>query len=306
MAILITGGTGFVGRRLRRTLLRRGQAMIVCTRSTGLPDEQHGSFRTVYQAWNPLSEPLPTQEKISSVDSIRAVINLMGEPVSGRWTERKKNQIRQSRVTGTRNLIEGLVGCERIPEVMISASAVGYYGDCGEAKITESNPPTNDFLGQVCQAWEQEANRLATHGTRIVNLRIGIVLDKNGGALKEMLPIFRLGLGGRLGSGQQWFPWIQLDDLVALIEFCLDHPIHGPVNATAPNPVRNREFTERLAQQLGRIAFLPAPGFALKLALGEFANSLLSSQRVVPDKALAAGFEFQFPELSGALRASLS
>jgi hypothetical protein len=271
-----------------------------------LPNEEHGAFRTVFQSWNPLAEPLPTSESVSSVDSIRAVINLMGEPVSGRWTGRKKDQIRDSRVLGTWNLIEGLVRYKRIPEVMISASAVGYYGDCGETTITESTPPANDFLGQVCQAWEQEANRLATHGTRIVNLRIGIVLDKNGGALKEMLPIFRLGLGGRLGSGRQWFPWIQLDDLVALIEFCLDHPIHGPCNGTAPNPVRNREFTERLAQQLGRPAFVPAPGFALKLALGEFANSLLSSQRVVPERALAAGFEFRFPELVGALRASLS
>jgi uncharacterized protein len=308
MAILITGGTGFVGRRLQAHLKRRPEPLIICTRSPRASNETGNDSQTRYLSWNPLERPFPANDPSIQNVTIDGVINLMGEPVAGdRWTVEKKKRIRDSRVVGTRNLVDGLMKSDRIPKVLVSASAVGYYGDRGEEILTESTPPANDFLADVSQAWEAEASRLAEFGTRVVRLRIGIVLGRDGGALKEMLPIFRLGAGGKLGSGKQWFPWIHLDDLVRLIEFCLDHPaIQGPVNATAPNPVRNHEFTSVLAKELNRPAFMAVPGFALRLTLGEFASSLLASQRVIPEKALSAGFEFEYSQLAPALKAALS
>lgn len=304
MAILITGGTGFVGRHLQAILAKRQESLIVCTRSSSVSKLTANDLQTKYLSWKPLEQPFPAKDPLIENESIDCVINLMGEPVAGgRWTEDKKNRIRNSRVNGTRNLVDGLLNSNRIPKVLVSASAVGYYGDHGEELITESSSPANDFLGEVCQAWEAEAIRLSEYGTRVVRLRIGIVLGRDGGALKEMLPIFRWGGGGKLGSGKQWFPWIHLNDLVRLIEFCIDHPtIDGPVNATAPNPVRNHEFTSALAKELHRPAFMTVPGFALKLALGEFASSLLASQRVIPDKALSAGFEFKHLTVETALK----
>lgn len=232
------------------------------------------------------------------------MFNLAGEPVAeGRWTAEKKARIRDSRVLGTRRLVEGLKQLDRRPRVLVSASAVGWYADSGDRELTEAEPPADTFLGEVCAAWEQEARAAEPLGIRVVLVRIGLVLGPGGGAMGQMLPLFRLGLGGRLGSGRQWMPWIHLDDLVGLLLFAARcETLRGPMNAAAPHPVTNAEFTRTLGRVLHRPAFLPAPAFGLRLALGEFASVLLASQRVLPRAALAAGYEFQYSELEPALR----
>ena len=231
------------------------------------------------------------------------VVNLMGEPIAeGRWTDAKKKRIFDSRVKGTRQLVDGLLATGKPPSVFVSASAIGIYGDSGEAIVDESHPLDDVFVGSVCQAWEEEANRLASHGTRVVCLRIGIVLGDGGGALDKMLPIFKLGLGGKLGSGKQWMSWVHVDDVCGLINWALENPdVAGPVNATSPEPVRNADFTQALAKAVSRPAFLPAPQFALRLVFGEFANSLFFSQRIVPKVALDQGYDFKFPNLTEAI-----
>lgn len=296
MSTLITGGTGFVGSELLKLV---GDGFLT-TRSPGRLDTSLTRALTPI-GWDPMSGPLESEALRKAPP--RAVIHLLGESVAeGRWTAAKKRRIRDSRVLGTANLLAGLRRLPRLPEVLVSASAVGFYGDGGEQELPENGPPGVGFLTDVCKEWESAANQLAADGVRVVNLRIGIVLGRHGGALASMVPLFRWGLGGRLGSGKQWLPWIHLGDLVSLILWCRDHPdLSGPVNAAAPNPVRNAEFTRALAETLHRPAFLPAPAFALKLALGEFAGSLLYSQRVLPRKALESGFQFRFPELRPAL-----
>jgi len=205
-------------------------------------------------------------------------------------------------VIGTRNLIRGLIDSGQKPDVLVSASAVGYYGDAGEDLVTESHPAGTGFLSDVSREWEEAADEFSDSGVRVVKLRIGIVLGADGGALEKLIPLFKLGLGGKLGSGKQWFPWIHVRDLAAMARWAIDTPsAHGVFNATAPTPVRNAEFTKQLATAVGRWAVLPAPKFGLKLALGEFADSLFFSQNVVPEKAIAEGFEFQFDKLPAAL-----
>ena len=250
--------------------------------------------------WSPLDEPLA----IPSEHSVTAIVNLMGDSIAeGRWTEAKKKSIRESRVIGTKKLVEAVSRMEKKPDVCVSASAIGYYGDTGEAVINESGPKGEGFLPDVSDEWERATEGLAELGVRVVKLRIGIVLGADGGALEKMIPLFRMGLGGRLGNGQQWFPWIHVDDLVGMIKWAVETPTaEGVFNATAPNPVRNGEFTQALASSVNRWAILPAPKFGLKLALGEFAESLFFSQRVVPEKALTEGYDFQFPELETALK----
>ncbi len=228
---------------------------------------------------------------------------MMGESIAdGRWSDERKKRIRESRVKGTRHLVDALIESGTLPKVMVSASAIGIYGDSGESIVEENHQHGSGFLTDVCQEWEEEANRLTQHGVRVVNLRIGIVLGAEGGAIEKMLPIFRWCLGGNLGSGKQWMAWIHLDDLLAMICWAIENEsVIGPLNATAPNPVRNFELTKALAQAVGRPAFLPAPKFGLRLVLGEFANSLFFSQRVVPAAALAGGFQFQFSDVKSAL-----
>ena len=231
------------------------------------------------------------------------VVNLMGESIAeGRWTDAKKKRIFDSRVTGTRQLVDGLLATGKPPSVFVSASAIGIYGDSGEALVDESYPINDIFTSSVCQAWEAEANRLISHGTRVVCLRIAIVLGDGGGAIDKMLPIFKLGLGGKLGSGKQWMSWIHVDDLIGMINWSLENPnVSGPVNATSPEPARNAEFTQALAKAVSRPAFLPAPWFALRLVFGEFANELFFSQRIVPKVALDQGFKFKHPKLADAI-----
>lgn len=212
-----------------------------------------------------------------------------------------KQRIRDSRVTGTRNLVAGIAAMKRPPEALISASAVGYYGSRGDEILKESDAPAKDWLAEVCVEWEREAGAAAQGGTRVVTIRTGLVLDPRGGALQQMLPPFRLGGGARLGSGRQWMPWIHLADLASLFQFVVETPVRGPFNGVSPNPVTNAEFTRELARVLHRPALLALPGFALKLMYGEMSEVMLASQRVVPAAAESAGFRFRFPQLAPAL-----
>jgi hypothetical protein len=252
----------------------------------------------VYQ-WDPLSGPLPA-EFLRDVDTI---FHLAGEPVaSGRWTAKKKARIRDSRRVGTANLVRGLAAAEPRPRVLVCSSAVGYYGDRRDEILDESSSPGDDFLAEVCRLWESAAAEAKRLGVRVVSARTGIVLGRDGGALTKMLLPFKLGLGGRLGNGRQWMPWIHIDDMVGLFLHAATHDnVEGPMNCTAPHPVTNREFTSVLAATLRRPAVFPVPGAALKLAAGEFAEVLLASQRVVPQLALRTGYVFQHADLRPAL-----
>jgi uncharacterized protein (TIGR01777 family) len=246
---------------------------------------------------------------LAAVKDVDTVFHLAGESVAaGRWTKKRKARIRDSRVFGTRHLIEALsqLPASERPRVLVSASAVGYYGSRGEETLTEESPPGDDFLADVCREWEHEAARAADLGIRTAMLRIGIVLGPGGGALQKMLPPFRFGVGGRLGAGRQWMPWIHVDDLAALfLHVAKTDTIRGPVNAVAPEPVRNRDFTKTLAKVLHRPAVLPAPYFGLRLLFGEFAQVLFASQKVEPRVAMATGFLYRYPRLEEALRAAI-
>ena len=291
--IAITGASGLIGRRLLKTLAAEGHALHALSRRAGtnLPPGVRISV------WDPL-EGEPPAEALREAD---AVIHLAGENVAQRWTAEAKRRIRDSRVAGTRNLVHALAKLERKPGVLACASAVGYYGSRGDEMLTEASAPGAGFLPDVCVAWEREAQAAEALGIRVVRVRTGVALDARGGAMKKLLPAFRMGAGGRLGNGRQWMPWIHLDDLAALFAFVLENPIAGPVNAVAPQPVTNAEFTRELARTLHRPALFPVPGLALRLLLGEMSEVLLASQRVAPQAAQAAGFRFKFPELGGAL-----
>ena len=236
-----------------------------------------------------------------------AVIHLSGESVAGRWTSGKKRRIRDSRVVSTCNLSQALAFAEKKPAVFLCASAIGYYGNRGEEVLTEDSPCGTGFLAEVSREWEAATKPASDAGIRTVNLRIGIVLSRDGGALKQMLLPFRLGLGGRIRSGSQWWSWIHIDDLISAIwQILKTDAVSGPVNMTAPNPATNAEFTRTLATALHRPAILPIPAFAARLAFGELADEgLLSSARVKPKKLLSSGFTFQFPNLGEALKALL-
>jgi uncharacterized protein (TIGR01777 family) len=294
MNILITGGTGFVGSRLTRHLLGRGYSVTAIGRSAhpGMPDDPN--FRYV------AADTTHGGDWQSLLPEHQVIINLAGKSIFTRWTERAKQDIMKSRILTTRHIVEGLAPAGEV--TLCSASAVGYYGDCGDAIITEDSPPGNDFLAKVGIAWEREAARAADKGARVVLTRFGIVLDKGGGAMAKMTPAFRSFLGGPLGSGVQWFPWIHMADLVAAFEFVIaNESIAGPVNFCAPEPVRNADLTRLLAEKVSRPAWLPAPAFMLRLVMGELGQSLLNSQRAVPAKLTAHGFQFDYPSLTSAL-----
>jgi uncharacterized protein (TIGR01777 family) len=275
MNILITGATGFVGRRLCEMLHQAGHTVRALSRDSVAAKQRVPLLKEVFP-WNPLQELPPLQ----AFEGCDAVINLAGESIAGRWTAPKKQLIRDSRVLGTKNLVNALAQLSSRPKVLISASAIGYYGDRGEETLTEDAAPGSDFLAQVCRDWENEALKAESLGMRVVRLRIGLVLGRGGGTLQALLPLFRVGLGGPLGSGRQWWSWIHRDDLCRLIvQILANESISGPVNATAPQPVRQKEFAQVLGRVLRRPAFLPTPAFALKIALGEFADGILASQR---------------------------
>ena len=297
MHALVTGGTGFIGRRLLRKLERP----VVVSRDAGSAAKKLSSLAARVLKWNPAKEPLP-QDALSGVDT---VFHLAGDPVAeGRWTAKKKQRIRDSRVLGTQNLVAGLAAATTRPKTLISASAVGYYGNRDDEEVDERSPPGSDFLSEVCQGWEREALAARDLGIRVVLIRTGIVVGEKGGALAKMLMPFQLGLGSPLGSGNHYMPWVHIDDLVELMLFAArESNISGPLNATAPHPVTNRDFTTTLARVLGRPAFMPAvPPLALRLLFGGFGQVLLDSQRALPRAALAAGFAFRYPELEAALK----
>src|SRR5688572_14908985 len=296
MKALVTGATGFIGSALVAKLDRPH----VLTRDPARARETLGPNVTPF-AWDPVSGP-PPAEAFQGVD---AVFNLAGENVGGgRWTKKRKAAIRESRIACTRNLVEGIRSLAARPRVPVSASAVGYYGDRGDEKLDERASAGSDFLSEVCMAWEVEARAAAPLGVRVVTPRFGVVLGP-GGALAKMLFPFKLGLGGRLGSGHQWMPWIAREDVVGLLLFAASSDVSGPLNAVAPGPVTNREFTKALGAALGRWTIFPVPGFMLRLVVGEFGSVLLGSQRAVPGVALQKGYHYVYRDLAGALRASL-
>jgi uncharacterized protein (TIGR01777 family) len=299
MDITVTGATGFIGARLVQSMLQSGHSVhaVGRKRSPTLP----AAVR--FSEWDSSENELPA-ESLATAD---AIIHLAGEPVAQRWTPEAKQRIRSSRVDGTRNLVNALAKQSRRPQVLVCASAIGYYGSRGNEVLTETTIPGRDFLAQVVVDWERAAREAEPLGIRVVPLRFGVVLGKDGGALPKMLPPFRLGLGGRLASGQQWMSWIHVDDAIGLIRFALENStIRSPMNATAPHPVPNVEFTEELAAALHRPAIFPVPRFALKLLFGEMAEVILGSQRVIPQAAQSAGFQFEYPELRPALLRLLS
>ena len=297
MKVALTGASGFLGPQLVRRLLEKGHAVHVLARDVeralkGLPAGVSGA---VFDAATPLSK-----DALGGAD---AVVHLAGEPVAQRWTESARQRIHDSRVVGTRLLVEAMRAAGTVRH-FVSASAIGYYGgDRGAEPLTESSAPGEDFLARVCRAWEEEAQPAAAAGIRTVVARIGVVLHPEGGALKQMLPAFRLGVGGKMGSGQQYMSWVHRDDTLGLLLFALEQPeLTGPVNVTAPEPVTNADFSRALGAALHRPAVLPVPAFALKAAFGEMSEVVLGGQRVLPRRALEAGYRFQHPELSAALR----
>ncbi len=293
MRVLVTGATGFVGRRLLAHL----DDVVVLSRD---PDRARALLAVKGAVrWDATSPP--PQE---AFDGVEAVVHLAGESVArGRWTAAKKQSIHDSRVQGTKYLVDGISRLASPPRVLVSASAVGFYGSRGDEVLDESSAPGADFLADVCRGWEEAALRAHQFGVRVVLNRLGVVLDSSGGALKQMLLPFKLGLGGRLGDGRQWMPWVHLDDAVGLILHGLRKDISGPMNVVAPEPVRNAEFTRALATAIHRPAVLPVPGFGLRLAVGEFAQVLLGSQRAVPRVAERSGYKFVHPRLPDAIAA---
>ncbi len=308
MHIAVTGATGFVGKRLCGQLLREGHTVIALSRSA---ERAKGLLDTgiTCLSWGTNDD---TAWK-SALGSVEAVIHLAGESVAGeRWSPEFKRRIHDSRVLPTRALVEAIGQQRTKPSVLLCASAVGYYGDRKDETLTEESLPGSDFLARTCVEWEAEAQRAETFGLRVARMRIGIVLGA-GGALEKMLyplPIplspFKLGFGGAMGSGRQWFPWIHLDDVVGIFVYALKTPgLFGPVNLTAPNPVTNAAFAQTLGRVLHRPAFAPIPAFLLRAMVGEFAETLLGGQRVLPTVAQREGYRFRFETLEAALRTLL-
>jgi len=287
--IAISGVTGFVGSGLASLLEQRGYAV------TGISRAGRGNVPGV-SAW----------QSSSAIDFMghTAVIHLAGEPVDQRWNEETKRRFHESRIGTTQAVVSAIAKCpvDKRPQVLVNASAVGFYGDRGDEKLNESSAAGSGYLADLCVAWEEAAIEAEKLGVRVVRMRIGIVLGRDGRAFKKLLAVFKCGIGGRLGSGKQWMPWIHIDDLrAAIIHAVESENLSGPVNGTAPAPERNADFTRKLATSLHRLAILPVPGFALKLALGDFGNALLAGQRATPDVLLEDGFHFQFPTLESAL-----
>jgi uncharacterized protein len=295
MKVFITGGTGFVGTFLSRQLALKGHDLTILTRSQAPPAAPAKGIRFV------TGDPKQEGPWMTEVPRHDWVINLAGSSISSKWTEENKRILYDSRVLTTRNLVAALAEGNR-SQLFCSTSAPGYYGPRGEEELTEDSPPGQDFLARLAQDWEVEALKAQDLGLRTVITRFGIVLGKGGGMLGELLPIFRKFVGGPVGSGAQWLSWIHQQDLVQAYLFLLEHPdLSGPVNFTSPGPVRNRDFAAALGKALGRPAFMPAPAFMMRLILGEFAEVVLTGQKVLPQKLVAAGFQYLYPTIDQAL-----
>jgi uncharacterized protein len=294
MKITITGASGMIGAKLVERLRARGDEVTTLSRKPSSP----GAV-----AWQPEDEPAPAAA-LAGRDS---VIHLAGENVAQRWSDDAKRRIRSSRELGTRHLVAGIEAADPRPRVLVSSSAVGIYGPHGDEELDEQTPAGNDFLAEVCVVWEREAERAAALGLRVVMVRTGVVLDQGGGALAKMLPFFKLGVGGPVAGGEQYMPWIHVDDVVGLYLAALDGDAwNGPVNASAPRPVTNKTFSQALGRALHRPAFAPVPGVAVRTLYGEMAEIVTKGQRVIPRRAQELGFAFEHEDLDEALRSALS
>jgi len=298
MRLVVTGASGFIGSALCARLLEQGHSLTLFTR--GSPRDA-GSATKRWLHWTPGI----LREWKSALDGVDGVINLAGEPIAEKkWSATQRRRIETSRIDSTNSLVQAIAEAKQKPQFFISASAIGYYGPRGDETITEEAPPGDDFLSVLCRDWEEEAKKAEELGLRVVRLRTGIVLGSGGGALKKMVAPFKFFIGGQLGSGKQWMSWIHLEDHVRLtIELMNNLQASGPINATAPNPVPNKEFCQTLAKVMHRPYWATVPAFALRLALGEMADMLLTGQRVVPAAAEKLGFQFRYPKLEEALEA---
>ena len=297
MNVIISGGRGLIGSYLVPELQSAGHSVTVWSRT---PQEEKrpgvGAF-----FWDPMAGQPP----LESLDGIDVVIHLAGEGVAHKWTSELKKKIRESRTLGTRHLVEAIARMSVKPKALVCSSATGYYGDRGEEELTESSAAGTGFLAEVCQEWEREADAASGLGLRVVKMRTGFVLAGNGGALERLVGAFKTKMGGKLGSGKQWMPWIQMADVAGLFRFAAEKDIAGVFNGSAPSPVRNEEFTEALGKALDEPSKLTIPEFALKMMFGEMAEVTLASQKAFPKAAEQAGYQFRFPEIAGALEASL-
>jgi uncharacterized protein (TIGR01777 family) len=302
MHVTVTGATGLIGSKLIAELMGRGDKVTILSRD---PDKARSTLGAGWDVvrWDPSAGPAPRE----ALDGRDGVIHLAGEPVAQRWNAKVKERIRSSREVGTRNLVAGLAAADPRPAVLVSSSAVGYYGPHGDEELPEETPPGSDFLAGVCKLWEREADRAAELGMRVVKVRTGVVLDPDGGALKTMLPPFKLGAGGPIAGGKQFMPWIHVDDVVGILLRGLDDATwDGPFNAAAPTPVTNKTFSTALGQALKRPAVAPVPALAIKALYGEMSQVVTNGQRAVPRRALELGYGFRHPELDEALRSALA
>lgn len=301
MKFFLTGGTGFVGTYLAKHLLQQGHELTILSRRARTQPDPDTAIQ--YVQGDP-TKPGPWQRHVPEHE---VIINLAGSSIFVRWTEANKKIIRDSRVLTTQNLVAALAeASDRQTKLLLSTSAIGYYGDRGDEDLTEESPPGSDFLARVAQEWETAALKAQDLGVRTIITRFGLVIGRGGGILAAVVPLFKSFVGGPLGSGQQWFSWIDQSDQLRAFLFVLEHPeLAGVVNFTAPHPVRNAEFAAALGQVLNRPSFLPAPAFMVKLTMGEFAEVILGGQRVTPKKLLAAGFTFEYPTIIEALRHQL-
>jgi len=296
MKVFLTGGTGFVGTYLSQELAQKGHDITILTRQKE-PAAAAGS-RSRFVTGDPKQEG-PWMAEVARHDWI---INLAGSSIFSKWTKESKQMLRDSRVLTTRNLVAALAAGDR-RQLFCSTSAPGYYGPRGDEELTEASPPGQDFLARLAQDWEAEALKARDLGIRTVITRFGIVLGKEGGMLEQLVPVFKRFVGGPVGSGEQWLSWIHQQDLVRAYLFLLEHPdLAGPVNFTSPNPVRNRDFAQALGRVLSRPSFMPAPAFMMRLMLGEFAEVVLTGQKILPERLLAAGFQFLYPTIDQALK----
>jgi uncharacterized protein (TIGR01777 family) len=312
MNVTLTGATGLIGTGIVRALQARGDAVTILSRD---PDRARGALGDVdAHAWHPLDEPAPA----AALSGRDAVVHLAGESVAQRWTDESRRAIHDSREIGTRNLVAGLrpiadrppaspaVPAFTRPRVLVSASGVNYYGPRGDEPVTEDAPPGDDFLADVCIAWEREAQAALELGLRVAILRTAVVLDRNGGALSKMLPLFRLGIGGPVAGGRQYLPWVHAEDIVGLYLAALDDASwEGPINACAPEPATNRDFSRALGRALHRPALAPVPGFAVRVLYGDMAQIVTTGQRTVPMRAMEHGYVFEHTNLERALRDAL-
>jgi uncharacterized protein (TIGR01777 family) len=300
MKILLTGGTGFVGKQLTSRFIQERNEVTILTRS--LKESGPPPKGISYLQGDPTQRG-PWQAAIPGHDII---INLAGASIFSKWSEEYKKLIRDSRIFTTRNIIEGIPSELEKRISLFSTSAVGYYGFHGDEELDEESPPGNDFLARLAVEWETEALKAQGKGVRVVITRLGIVLGENGGALGQMIPLFKRFLGGPIGSGQQWFSWIHIKDLAEAFAFLIKHPeIRGPVNVCSPSPVKNKDLAKALGRVLHRPSFIPAPGFMVRMVLGEFGSVILKGQRVLPRQLLKNGFTFQYPDIDKALRSIL-